>query len=143
MNEPAQQSSAVWAGRCFRLANGHSPSSLLEQLLSIANPRRAPGCSTEGMKRAGNPALAPRDRFTYRRYRTWPDEERGELIDGVAWAMSPAPIRIRYHRRIAGRFYTRLEMFLEGKPCRASIAPDASSVLDGFEIDPTKLFEAD
>ena len=61
----------------------------------------------------------------------------------MAWAMSPAPIRIRYHQRIAGRFYTRLEMFLEGKPCRAYIASGASPVLDGFEIDPTKLFEAD
>ncbi len=40
----------------------------------------------------GNPELAPHERFTYRHYKTWPDEERWELIDGHAWAMSPAPM---------------------------------------------------
>lgn len=31
--------------------------------------------------------------YTYADYRTWPDDERWELIDGVAWNMSPAPSR--------------------------------------------------
>jgi len=69
----------------------------------------------------GNPVLSPKERFTYRHYRTWPDSERWELIDGLAWAMSPAPIR--YHQRIAARFHTKLDVFLEGKSCRAYIAP--------------------
>jgi Uma2 family endonuclease len=73
------------------------------------------------MKRLGDPARDVDAHFTYRHYRTWPDEERWELIDGVAWAMSPAPIR--YHQRIAGRFFTKLDVFLEGKDCRAYIAP--------------------
>ena len=46
----------------------------------------------------GNPELTPQERFTYRNYRTWPDDERWELIDGHAWAMSPAPIRRRPRR---------------------------------------------
>ena len=29
--------------------------------------------------------------YTYADYRTWPDDERWELIDGVAWNMSPTP----------------------------------------------------
>lgn len=29
--------------------------------------------------------------YTYGDYRTWPEDERWELIDGVAWDMSPAP----------------------------------------------------
>jgi hypothetical protein len=41
----------------------------------------------------GGPASAPEERFTYRHYRTWPDSERWELIEGHAWAMSPAPLR--------------------------------------------------
>jgi Uma2 family endonuclease len=37
------------------------------------------------MKRMGNPAIDLNEHFTYRHYRTWPDEERWELIDGRAW----------------------------------------------------------
>ncbi len=69
----------------------------------------------------GDPAVDLNTHFTYAHYRTWPDEERWELIDGTAWAMSPAPIR--FHQRIAGWFHARLDVFLEGKPCRAYIAP--------------------
>ena len=39
----------------------------------------------------GNPELTPLGHFTYRQYRTWPDSERWELIDGIAWSMSAAP----------------------------------------------------
>lgn len=31
--------------------------------------------------------------YTYGDYRHWPEDERWELIDGVAWNMSPAPNR--------------------------------------------------
>jgi len=34
---------------------------------------------------------ATEQRFTYADYRQWPDDERWELIDGVAHAMAPAP----------------------------------------------------
>ena len=41
----------------------------------------------------GNPAIDVGDHFTYHHYRTWPEEERWELIGGQAWSMSPAPTR--------------------------------------------------
>ena len=41
----------------------------------------------------GLPARKMDRRYTYADYRTWPNDERWELIDGVAWNMSPAPNR--------------------------------------------------
>ncbi len=69
----------------------------------------------------GNPAEDRNATFTYRQYRTWPDEERWELIHGVAYNMSPAP-RVS-HQRIVRRFFSPLVNFLEGKPCEAFVAP--------------------
>jgi Uma2 family endonuclease len=69
----------------------------------------------------GDPALTPRERFTYRQYRTWPDEERWELIEGVAYSMSPAPLTV--HQLVTGRLFAALTEFLEGAPCQAFIAP--------------------
>ena len=69
----------------------------------------------------GDPASAPDERFTYRHYRSWPDDERWELIDGRAWAMSPAPLRS--HQKLSGRLFHRLSAYLEGKPCEVYAAP--------------------
>jgi Uma2 family endonuclease len=69
----------------------------------------------------GNPTLAPDERFTYRHYRTWPDEERWELIEGHAWAMSPTPIRP--HQKLSMRLSGWINSFLEGKPCEVYAAP--------------------
>ena len=69
----------------------------------------------------GNPALTPDERFTYRNYRTWPDSERWELIDGHAWAMSPAP-KSR-HQALVWKLSSLLYNFLNGKPCKAYPAP--------------------
>lgn len=69
----------------------------------------------------GDPAQTPEGRFTYRHYRTWPETERWELINGRAWAMSPAPKR--RHQEIAVRLVAELRNFLRGKPCRVFIAP--------------------
>jgi len=60
-------------------------------------------------------------RYTYADYCTWDDNERWELIDGVPYAMSPAP-RPR-HQNIAGEIYGQLRGFLKGKPCKALISP--------------------
>lgn len=69
----------------------------------------------------GNPAEERNATFTYRQYKTWPDTERWELINGVAWAMSPAPLT--NHQRIVRRIYGPLYQYLEGKPCEAFVAP--------------------
>lgn len=60
-------------------------------------------------------------RYRYWDYVTWPDEERWELIDGVAYDMSPAP-EIK-HQDVVGRFYFQLMNKLSGGPCRPFMAP--------------------
>jgi Uma2 family endonuclease len=60
-------------------------------------------------------------RHTYRDYAAWPEGQRWELVRGQAWAMSPAPTW--NHQEIAGFIYSQLRQFLNGKPCRAFIAP--------------------
>jgi len=69
----------------------------------------------------GDPAFDPQERFTYRQYRTWPDSERWELIEGHAWAMSPAPMT--GHQKLSGRLFARIFNFLEGHPCEVFEAP--------------------
>src|SRR5690606_16739119 len=63
----------------------------------------------------GSPALHEERHFTYRDYLSWPDEERCELIDGVVYAMSPAPLL--NHQSLVGELYHQLRGQLEGKPC--------------------------
>ena len=59
--------------------------------------------------------------FTYGNYRTWPDDERWELIDGVAYDMSPAPMR--RHQYIFGQLFTPIFQFLKDKSCEVYAAP--------------------
>jgi Uma2 family endonuclease len=77
-------------------------------------------------------------RFTYGDYRQWPEGERWELIDGVAYNMSPAPRR--RHQVLAGQLFEQLSTFFRRKPCRPHIAPvdvfgttDAALELDEVE----------
>lgn len=75
-----------------------------------------PGPATNGTS-----ALKAGERFTYRDYKTWPQGERWELIDGKAYSMSPSPRR--GHQRLAGELCSQLYSFFEGKPCEPYIAP--------------------
>ena len=59
--------------------------------------------------------------YTYADYCQWDDDQRWELIDGEAYAMSPAP-KPR-HQSIVGEIYGQLRDYLKGKPCKAFIAP--------------------
>ena len=59
-------------------------------------------------------------RFTYADYCTWPDDERWELIDGVAYAMS-APAEV--HQRLLGELFGQLWTFFKGKTCQVYVAP--------------------
>jgi Uma2 family endonuclease len=85
------------------------------------------------MERMGNPALAPEEHFTYRHYRTWPDSERWELIEGRAWNMSPAPRR--RHQEIVGKLYAEIRSFLQGKAYRVFVAPFDVLLPEGGEKD--------
>ena len=69
----------------------------------------------------GFPARKSDQIYTYRDYRGWPADERWELIDGVAWNMSPAPST--RHQRMLVWLAARLELFLEQTGCRCYPAP--------------------
>src|ERR1035437_6969699 len=67
--------------------------------------------------------LARRDinRHTYADYIGWSDGARYELIDGIAYAMSPAPTR--RHQEVVGEMYRQIANTLKGSPCQPYIAP--------------------
>ncbi|CAL1240219.1 Uma2 domain-containing protein [Candidatus Methylocalor cossyra] len=66
-------------------------------------------------------AIRDHDYHTYAEYLNWPEDCRYELVDGVAYLMAPAPTL--EHQDVAGEIYFQLRRALEGKPCRAFIAP--------------------
>ncbi len=61
------------------------------------------------------------DHYTYADYCSWPDDVRYELIDGVAYAMSPAPTRT--HQNLTGELFRQIATALKGKPCQPFVAP--------------------
>ncbi len=67
--------------------------------------------------------LAQRDHqlHTYGEYLNWPEDVRYELIDGVAYLMSPAPSLD--HQQFVVEISRQLGNALEGKPCRQFVAP--------------------
>lgn len=67
------------------------------------------------------PAETATQEYTYADYLTWPDDERWELIDGTAYAMTPAPSR--RHQEIHWHLIEQLAPFLAGSPCQAFSAP--------------------
>jgi len=69
----------------------------------------------------GLPARKMDRRYTYADYRTWPDDERWELIDGVAWNMSPAPNR--RHQGLLGELYAQVVNGVKATACRLYLAP--------------------
>jgi Uma2 family endonuclease len=60
-------------------------------------------------------------RYTYADLITWPEDERWELIDGVAYDMTPAPSE--RHQTISSELHVQLYDFLRDHPCRVFYAP--------------------
>jgi len=60
-------------------------------------------------------------RYTYADYLTWSDDERWELIDGVAYNMTPSPSR--RHQEISGDLFRQFSVHLFGKCCKVYAAP--------------------
>jgi len=60
-------------------------------------------------------------RHTYPEYCRWPEDARWELIDGIAYAMPPAPSR--RHQEVLGELFRQVANALAGHPCRPFIAP--------------------
>ena len=73
------------------------------------------------------------EHFTYGDYRTWPDNERWELIDGVAYDMSPAPSRL--HQDAFGGIFFQIRAFLAGAECQVYGAPFDVRLPHGTQLD--------
>ncbi|MDP3177076.1 MAG: Uma2 family endonuclease, partial [Spirochaetaceae bacterium] len=56
----------------------------------------------------------------YGDYRRWPEDERWELIDGVAYLMGAPTVS---HQRIVRYFLLALSAFLDGKECEVFLSP--------------------
>ncbi len=69
------------------------------------------------------PGTSPKknEKYTYSDYLNWPNNERWELINGVAYSMSPAPKTA--HQRLSGFIFNHIYDFLKGKKCEAFSAP--------------------
>ncbi|MEE8440560.1 MAG: Uma2 family endonuclease [Spirochaetia bacterium] len=68
-----------------------------------------------------DPAIKQDRVYTYGDYRTWPDDERWELIEGTAWNMSPAPMRS--HQAISGELFLKIRSHVGNEGCKVYAAP--------------------
>ncbi len=80
----------------------------------------------------GHALRKPATTFTYTDYCRWPDDERWELIDGVAYAMA-APGLI--HQTVVGELFRQIANHLIGHPCRPFVAPFDVRLPRGSEAD--------
>jgi len=69
----------------------------------------------------GLPIKKSDHKFTYVEYSMWPDDERWELIDGIAYNMSPAPTST--HQDISSNLVGELYIFLKNRSCKVFSAP--------------------
>ena len=76
---------------------------------------------------------------TYEDYKNWPDDERWEIIDGVAYNMSPAP-KVK-HQKISGNLYFELKKTLRDKKSQCDLfSAPTDVVLDDFNIVQPDIF---
>ncbi|GAB6152514.1 Uma2 family endonuclease [Desulfosporosinus burensis] len=78
-------------------------------------------------------ALSSDTIYTYANVLAWSEHERWEILQGVPYAMSPAPT-IR-HQEVTGTLYRILGNYLQGKACRVFIAPLDVLLTKGQEPD--------
>ncbi len=69
----------------------------------------------------GEAARVLNERYTFGDYLQWPEDERWELIEGVAYSMSPSPSW--RHQGLAGELFAQIRSFLKDSPCRVFMAP--------------------
>jgi len=72
-------------------------------------------------------------RHTYGEYCGWPEDQRYELIDGLAFAMAPAPTR--QHQRLSFELAREVANALEGSGCEVNVAPFDVRLPEGDEAD--------
>jgi len=81
--------------------------------------------------------------YSYVDYLTWPEDERWEIIDGIAYMQSaPSPI----HQEILVGLLAQFHHYLPGKPCKVYPGPFCVRLMKGDEIkkeDIKKVVEPD
>ena len=86
-------------------------------------------------------AARKRHPLTWRDYRSWPDDERWEMIGGEAYAMSAAPAT--RHQKLLVRLAATFEDFLRGKPCEVYPAPTDLKLSESDVVQPDLLVVCD
>lgn len=76
-------------------------------------------------------------RLTWEDYRGYPDDERWEIIDGVAYNMSAAPAT--RHQKIVGRLNRYFEEFFEDRECEPYVSPTDVKLSDNDIVQPDLL----
>ena len=79
--------------------------------------------------------------YTWQDYRSWPDDERWELLGGEPIAMSPGPTD--RHQLVCGALFVELALHFRGKPCRALISPLDVKLSDLDVVQPDLLVVCD
>lgn len=79
----------------------------------------------------GSTAQKRHAKLTYADYKTWPDDERWEIINGEAYAMTPAPSL--KHQAIVTNLTGVFFNFFKSKPCKPFVAP-TDVVLDETNV---------
>jgi Uma2 family endonuclease len=90
---------------------------------------------------AAHPVKTHKAHYTWSDYLTWPDDERWEIVGGMAFAMSPAPST--QHQSVVLGLAGRLERLLAGKPCRPFIAPTDVKLSNADIVQPDILVVCD
>ncbi|MHB1654711.1 MAG: Uma2 family endonuclease, partial [Desulfitobacteriaceae bacterium] len=70
------------------------------------------------------------EKYTYADYLTWPEDERWEIMDGVAY-MQAAPTPT--HQEILMELSRQIANYLTGKPCKVYPAPFCVRLTKGDE----------
>jgi len=81
----------------------------------------------------GLPVKQKAGTFTYGDYLTWSDDERWELLNGVAFNMTPAPSDA--HQSVVVQLVLQIGNHLAGKPCVLRCAPYDVRLPVGDETD--------
>lgn len=76
------------------------------------------------------PLPQEKGKYSFADYLTWPEDERWEIIDGVAYMQAaPSPI----HQEISGNLFAQLHHYLADKPCKVYAAPFCVRLTKGDE----------
>ena len=75
--------------------------------------------------------------YSYADYLSWDDQKRWELINGEAWAMSPAPSRL--HQDVLVRLVHALFSHFKDKNCEVYVAPFDVRLPDREKADDTEI----